>query len=59
MVQSPDFLNNTHHTGWLDARIAAQVGGWMDGWVGGWVGKRLFGGSNSTSATIYPPPCID
>ncbi|RMZ54549.1 hypothetical protein APUTEX25_002124, partial [Auxenochlorella protothecoides] len=25
MIQSPDFLGNAHHTGWLDARIAAQV----------------------------------
>ncbi|PRW58200.1 acetyl- carboxylase 1-like isoform A [Chlorella sorokiniana] len=25
MVQAPDFLSNVHHTGWLDARIAAQV----------------------------------
>lgn len=25
MVQAPDFVSNVHHTGWLDARIAAQV----------------------------------
>ncbi|EFN59405.1 hypothetical protein CHLNCDRAFT_56737 [Chlorella variabilis] len=25
LVQSPDFVANTHHTGWLDARISAQV----------------------------------
>ncbi|KAL4859471.1 Acetyl-CoA carboxylase 1 [Chlorella vulgaris] len=25
LIQSPDFLANTHHTGWLDARISAQV----------------------------------
>ena len=25
MIQAPEFLNNTHHTGWLDARISAQV----------------------------------
>lgn len=28
MVQAPDFVSNVHHTGWLDARIAAQVGEW-------------------------------
>jgi len=27
MIQSPDFVSNTHHTGWLDNRISAQVGG--------------------------------
>jgi hypothetical protein len=27
LIQSPDFVANTHHTGWLDARISAQVGG--------------------------------
>ena len=26
MVQAPEFVSNVHHTGWLDARIAAQVG---------------------------------
>jgi hypothetical protein len=25
MLQAPEFAGNTHHTGWLDARIAAQV----------------------------------
>lgn len=29
MVQSPDFVGNNIHTGWLDARIASQV---MQGW---------------------------
>ena len=25
MLQTPDFLGNNIHTGWLDSRIAAQV----------------------------------
>ena len=25
MIQTDDFVNNLHHTGWLDARIAAQI----------------------------------
>jgi len=25
MIQTPDFVGDLHHTGWLDARIAAQV----------------------------------
>ena len=25
MIQSPDFVNNSIHTGWLDARIASHV----------------------------------
>ena len=25
LIQTPDFVNNGHHTGWLDSRIAAQV----------------------------------
>jgi hypothetical protein len=27
MIQSPDFVGNNIHTGWLDARIAAHVSG--------------------------------
>ena len=26
MIQSPDFVGNNIHTGWLDSRIASQVG---------------------------------
>ena len=25
MIQSPDFIHNNIHTGWLDSRIAAHV----------------------------------
>ena len=25
MIQSPEFVRDAHHTGWLDSRIAAQV----------------------------------
>lgn len=25
LLQSPEFINNRIHTGWLDSRIAAQV----------------------------------
>jgi hypothetical protein len=25
VLQSPEFINNRIHTGWLDSRIAAQV----------------------------------
>ena len=25
MIQSPDFVNNNIHTGWLDSRIASHV----------------------------------
>jgi hypothetical protein len=37
MIQHVDFLHDRHHTGWLDARIAAQV------WVGGGDGNVLEG----------------
>lgn len=26
LIQTPEFLTNVHHTGWLDSRISAQVG---------------------------------
>ncbi|KAK2079983.1 hypothetical protein QBZ16_002378 [Prototheca wickerhamii] len=32
MIQTDDFLGNRHHTGWLDARIAAQVGAERPPW---------------------------
>ena len=35
LVQSPDFVANTHHTGWLDARISAQVRCWPGLGAGG------------------------
>lgn len=35
MIQSPDFVGNNIHTGWLDSRIASQVGHRQSRIVGG------------------------
>jgi acetyl-CoA carboxylase/biotin carboxylase 1 len=32
LIQSPDFVGNAHHTGWLDARIAAQITAGRPAW---------------------------
>ncbi len=33
MIQSPDFVGNNIHTGWLDARISSHVSGRLWPWL--------------------------